>query len=184
MNNDLEEDDQDIDEFGDEEGPSDQAQEAISSLRRNRQAARPSMIVQVNTGALELHLTSLKKKIQLLEKEVHNPIWLESIQKEINEIPPLKRRIEHCELDINAIREAIFSNKNGDTTNTKPLGMDTMKYIFAEINTAKAITRRIELHQALEAKMYSKVQDMQLQIKRLGENNNIGNKSNGVRMIN
>lgn len=47
---------------------------------------RPSSIVQVNTGALEIHLQSIKKQLLRHEAEIAHPSWLDAILEEVNKV--------------------------------------------------------------------------------------------------
>jgi hypothetical protein len=118
-----EEDDSDFDddqddsyEDADDMGPTPAGAEAAARLRKKRLAARPSSIVQVNTSALDIHLRSLKKQLSAQTKELANPVWLDGIRQDLNQMPDLQRRIEHCELDINTIRSSIYHRNDADLT--------------------------------------------------------------------
>ena len=141
-------------------GPTPMGAEAAERLRKKRMAARPSSIVQVNTSALDIHLRSMKKQLAAQAKELANPVWLDSIRQELNQMPDLARRVEHCELDINTMRSAIY-NRN-DASISKVVGMDASKFMLAEIEGIRTTTRRIELHQAIEAKVFGQIQDVSL----------------------
>ena len=132
--------------------------EAAARLRKKRMAARPSTIVQVNTSALDMHLNSLKKQLLVQKKELENPVWLDGIRQDLNQMPDLHRRIEHAEMDINAIRGAIYSRNDAELS--KVVGLEASKFLLAEVEATRAITRRIELHQAIEAKVCGQVQEV------------------------
>ena len=160
------EDEGDSDDFGGDDsysdendmGPTPAGAEAAARLRQKRMAARPSTIVQVNTSALDMHLRSMKKQLQLQEKEIANPVWLDGIRQDLNKMPDLSRRLEHCELDINAIRGAIYSRNDADLATVA--GIDAGRFLLAEIEATRAVTRRIELHQAIEAKVFGQIQEV------------------------
>lgn len=132
--------------------------EAAARLKKKRMAARPSTIVQVNTSALDMHLNSLKKQMQLQKKALENPVWLDGIRQELNQLPDLHRRMEHAEMDINAIRGTIYGKNDSDLS--RVVGVDASKYLLAELEATRAITRRIDLHQAIEAKVFGQIQEV------------------------
>lgn len=139
-------------------GPTPAGAEAAAHLRQKRMAARPSTIVQVNTSALDMHLRSMKKQLLLQAKEIANPVWLDGIRQDLSRMPDLNRRLEHCELDINAIRGAIYSRNDADLSTVA--GVDAGRFLLAEIEATRAVTRRIELHQAIEAKVFGQIQEV------------------------
>lgn len=131
---------------------------AAERLKKKRMAARPSSIVQVNTSALDIHLNSLKKQLIAQKKELQNPVWLDPIKQEISHLPELQRRIEHTEMDVNAIRSAIYSKNDADLT--KVVGLEASKFLLAEIEAVRVVSRRIDLHQAIEAKAFGQIADV------------------------
>jgi hypothetical protein len=147
--------------------------EQAGKLQKKRMAARPSTIVQVSTGPLEFHLQSMKKQLKEHTALIKHPPFLDDLMIEVNKISGLIRKIEHCQLDINNVRETIVETK-GSTSQQLVKSSDQsitgkLNQLFKDLEMLRGVIRRIDVHQALDATVLVRVKKLATNLKSLKE---------------
>ncbi len=108
----------------------------------------------------------MKKQLQKHEEELAHPVWMDSLMEEVNKIPVLLRKIEHCQLDINNLRELFSSSHsvhdNHPTSPMKLVGekkeiMEKIQHLFNDLEGIRLVMRRIDVQNALQANVLVKV---------------------------
>lgn len=148
-----------------------------SKLKNKRMAARPSTIVQVSTGPLEIHLQSMKKQLKAHTALINHPPFLDGLMVEVNKISGLVRKIEHCQLDINTVRETIIAKESSSTSLQKSVNSpgtdgsitEKLNHLFKDLEMLRAVIRRIDVHHALDATVLVKVTKLAKNLKALKE---------------
>lgn len=152
-------------------------------LKEKRMAARPSTIVQVSTGPLEFHLQSIKKQLKAHAILINHPPFLDDLMVEVNKISGLVRKIEHCQLDINNVRETFIDKQIGDASlssssqqvvsssgaSTDVSISEKVNHLFKDLEMVRAVVRRIDVHHALDATVLVRVTALAKNLKKLKE---------------
>lgn len=162
-----------------------------------------SSIVQVQTGALETYLNTLKKTVSRHEEELLHPSWWDAIKTEVDKVTPLCRRVDHVQLDIASIRDFLLTQPTADAPRPSSpkrkqrgspepivaspdasqlvaasasvegtLGAgsvagdaevavpDAFRLLRNDVEAARLLIRRIEMHQAVEVAVFKDVKDL------------------------
>jgi hypothetical protein len=117
----------------------------------------------------------LQSTVSQMNNELLNPVWYDSLQNKIDNVTNLSKKIDHCQIDINAIRDAIFESHNMMQRRVMMIPIDNVKVINAEIQSLKLIIRRIELHQTSEFNVLSDIRDLQREVSKLRHDINKNN---------
>lgn len=178
--------DDDGDEFGpglsepesesEDEEHNDNMKKQAALLRRKRMQSRQSTIVQVSTGPLEMHLQSMKKQLKEHAALIQHPPFLDELMVEVNKISGLFRKIEHCQLDVNNVRETIVNLSGGESTQSEVGEMgaltsisDRVTHLFKDLEMLRAVLRRVDVHHALDATVIVRVRKLEKDLKALKE---------------
>jgi len=121
--------------------------------------------LQVNTNALDNALNTIKKQLSRHEEELLHPVWMDALKSEIDKISGLTRKIEHCQLDINVIRNSTYAQ--AIEASGKSNMLELMTFLQGEVEALRLIVRRIELHQAVELMVFKEFKSMQKQVRKL-----------------
>ena len=140
-------------------------------LKTRRMQARPSTIVQVSTGPLEFHLQSMKKQLKEHAVLINHPPFLDDLMIEVNKISGLVRKIEHCQQDINNVRETMAGGLVGSSTGTgqaiELVLQERVNHLFKDLEMVRGVLRRVDVHHALDATVLVRVKNLSKNLKDL-----------------
>jgi hypothetical protein len=140
-------------------------------LKTRRMQARPSTIVQVSTGPLEFHLQSMKKQLKEHAVLINHPPFLDDLMIEVNKISGLVRKIEHCQQDINNVRETMAGGLVGSSTGTgqaiELVLQERVNHLFKDLEMVRGVLRRVDVHHALDATVLVRVKNLAKNLKAL-----------------
>ena len=73
-------------ESEEEEDEAEDTYEESPVMPGTKRQSRQSTIVQVNTGALEIHLRQMKKQLLRHEAELAHPSWMDELMEQVNKV--------------------------------------------------------------------------------------------------
>lgn len=126
-------------------------------------------VVQIDAVKLDSYLKDIKSQLQKHDDELLNPVWLTNIKPEIDKVSLLARKLEYCQLDINALRDEMLSVNDPhsvEISNSKSL--DPLRLLKSEIQGVKLVIRRVELQHASELNVLSELRQIQRTIRQGG----------------
>jgi hypothetical protein len=91
-------------------------------------------LVDVTTRNLESKLSAIEKTLLRHEHELRNPVWMETVRNEFDSLARLKRRVDLTEMDMNNVRETMYSSAN---TLEEPVHRLTSSQISAPVQVEK-----------------------------------------------
>lgn len=145
-------------------------------------------------GNLESYLISIKDQLSRHDQELLHPVWWNTLVKQIDQISVLKRRLEHQNLDLMAIRHSIYADaeqaaKEEEKTASSSMNMhSSIRYndsnsfksgkqlsnqrkgfalLSADIESLKMVIRRLDIEGASENHILSQIRESQRLIRTL-----------------
>ena len=165
------------DDLSDEDSEENEYKETLKreadKLKKKRMMSnRPSTIVQVSTGPLEIHLQSMKRQLKEHAALIEHPPFLDDLMEEVNKIAGLIRKIEHCQTDINNVRETLIDNNGSSSQRNNSESSDMslsekLTHLFKDLEHVRGVIRRIDVHNAVGANLIVKVRKLAKGLKEL-----------------
>lgn len=135
---------------------------------------------------LSTALASVQQQLQRHEGELSNPVWWASLKGDVDQIVILSKKVEYMQLDINALRDAVFSkalvggsqDTQAQQTYSSPSSSSSSNYaqiptraweqtgqsiaqLGADVEGVRLLVRRIEAHQCVELSVFSQLRELQ-----------------------